>query len=141
MQEYDMLWQVCWRRERWGGRMERHVERGRHIHMLFVDQELYRSNNVSTKKSKPNNDLTTKIKYMLLRDIQIIWIEVVLNLEKQCLISLSIHFILVIFISGVYIQLFTFWRIWEFYYIYLTFTNLLKEKYLDFFSFYFRHGY
>lgn len=60
------------------------------------------------KKSKPNNDLTTKIKYMLLRDIQIIRIEVVLNLEKQCLISLSIHFILVIFISGVYIQLFTF---------------------------------
>ena len=45
---------------------------------------------------------------MLLRDIQIIRIEVVLNLEKQCLISLSIHFILVIFTSGVYIQLFTF---------------------------------
>lgn len=31
--------------------MERHVERGRH--MLFMDQELYKSNNVSTKKNKP----------------------------------------------------------------------------------------
>lgn len=33
--------------------MERHVKRDRHIHMLFVDQELYKSNNVSTKKNKP----------------------------------------------------------------------------------------
>lgn len=55
--------------------------------------------------------------------------------EKQCLISLSIHFILVIFISGVYIQLFTFWRIWGILLYILAFANLLKEKCLDFFLF------
>lgn len=41
------------KKRKMGWRDERHAKRGRHTHVLFVDQELCKSNNVSTRESKP----------------------------------------------------------------------------------------